>query len=329
MRGGLGHVPRRLGPTAGLALSLLATACAPTAGRIDAERQEAVARDPAALMRIGTAAEQAGDFAGAGAFYRRAADLQPDAAVAQIDVARSLAEQGRTDEAISTLQAAHARDPANPALAATLGRMLVVAHRLAAALTAFREGLSVAPGSPSLLIGQGIALDATGQHRAAQDSYRQALARDPDNVAAQNDLALSLALSGQVQDSIALLRRVLPAAGQADHGTVVGNLALVYGLSGDQQQAEDTALQALTAEDAARNLGVYAALRSGDGDQGAAVAPPAPGGIAGEAGTTGAVAGTTAPAGAPAAGMPPPLAPLPAGPGSALSGTTDGSPAPR
>ena len=324
MRRGRGHLPWRIGTAASLALSLLATACTGAAGSVDAGRQEAVARDPAALTRIGAAAEQAGDFDSAGAFYRRAADLRPDAADAQIAVARSLAEQGRTDEAISTLDAAHSRDPADPALAATLGRMLVMAHRPAAALAAFREGLSVAPGSPSLLIGQGIALDATGQHAAAQASYCQALARDPDNVAAQNDLALSLALSGQVQEGIALLRRLLPASGPADHGTVVGNLALVYGLSGDPRQAEDTALQALTAEDAARNLSVYAALHGSD--QGTVAAPPA--GAAGAVGTTGEIAGTAAPT----EDAPLPLAPVPAVPavpGSALSGTTDGSPAPR
>ena len=311
----------RTGRAVVIALAMPAVACTAGTGPVDAERQAAVARDPAALTRIASAAEQAGDFGSAGLFYRRAADLQPDAADAQVALARLLAEQGRTDEAIGALQAAHARDPANPALAATLGRMLVVAHRPEAALLVFQEGLTAAPGSPSLLIGQGVALDAVGQHAAAQTAYRQVLAKDPDNVPARNDLALSLALSGELQDSIALLQRLLSASDAADHGTVVGNLALVYGVSGDPQQAENAALQALTAEDAARNLSVYAALHGGD--QGTVAAPPA--GAAVALGTTGEIAGTAAPP----VGAPLPLAPVPAVPGSALSGTTDGNPAPR
>lgn len=296
-----------------LALCAMVAACAPAGpqGSVDASRQEAVARDPAALLRIGAAAEQAGDIDSAGAFYRRAADLRPGSAMVQLGLARSLAEQGETGKAIEALQAARAADPSNPALAATLGRMLVLAHRPEAALVVFRDGLAQAPGLPSLLIGQGVALDAVGQHGEAQDSYRQVLAHDPDSVAARNDMALSLALSGRKDESVVLLQRVLPASEGFSRGTVTDNLSLVLGLSDDRSAALAPRAPVLR-----RNLA-----------QGGTIAF-APGSGAGAAGAGEKAPGLPTPLGPNPPVPPPPLAPLEPEPLSPVTPAL-GSAAPR
>ncbi len=245
----------------------------------DAAQQLRVASDPAAMLRIANAAERAGDPASAAAFYQRSADLKP-APAASLGVAQSLAEQGRTEEAVDQLFSAHAQRPADTLVSATLGRMLVVAHRPREALTAFQDGLRVDPRSTSLLTGQGVALDAAGQHAAAQDSYRAALAVTPGSVAAMNDLALSLALSGHADQAASMLQSLHVSADAADRATVSGNLALAYGLQGDRANAEALARQAMPQQDVDANLAFYAALR----DQRAAGAGAAGAGVPGATG---------------------------------------------
>lgn len=257
-----------LAPPLSAALLALA-ACTGGEGLVDAAQQLRVARDPAAMMRIADAAERSGDLASATAFYRRAAELQPGATAPPLGAARSLAAQGRTDEAIDLLRSAHAGLPGDPLVAGTLGRLLVVAHQPQDALAAFQDGLRAAPGTASLLIGQGVAFDALAQHPAAQDSYRAALAAAPDSIPARNDLALSLALSGHADQAVTMLRSLYLVASPADRATVDGNLALAYGLQGDAANAAALARQIMPEQEVDGNLAFYAALR-GQGVAGAA-----------------------------------------------------------
>lgn len=181
-------------------LGLAVTACA-SVGDVDAARQEQVAKDPGALMRIAEAAEKSGDLAGAEAFYRRAGELQPDLSAAQIGDARSLAQQGNIDQALDTLRSAHIRDPASAEVTETLGRLLIVAKRPDEALAVFQDGLRNNPQSSSLLVGQGVALDVSGRHEEAQNAYNAALQINPDSAPARKNLALSKALMGKSQNT--------------------------------------------------------------------------------------------------------------------------------
>jgi Flp pilus assembly protein TadD len=180
------------------AAAVLLAACA---GDPVMQHQQQVAQDPSAMLRIADAAQNSGDTDAAAAFYQRAAELQPDSAVANIGIARSLMEQGQVSEAIDTLRAAKRRNPSNAQLTATLGRLLVATNHPAEGLAAFDEGLQQDPQSVSLLIGRGVALDAIGQHQEAQDSYRKAIQYDPDNSAARQDLVLSQALGGKRREA--------------------------------------------------------------------------------------------------------------------------------
>jgi Flp pilus assembly protein TadD len=177
--------------------SVMAIGLSACAGDPVSQRQQEVAQDPSAMMRIADAADSLGDQEGALAFYRRAADLQPGSVAANIGVARSLAMQGKVDQAIETLRSAKGSNPSDTRLNATLGRLLVVADRPAEGLAAFEEGLAQDPNSLPLLIGQGVALDAMNRHNEAQDSYRKALQLDPTNAAARKNLALSLAIDSK------------------------------------------------------------------------------------------------------------------------------------
>ena len=190
-------------------VALVLAGCARNANP-DALRQERVVNDPAAMLRIADATRDGGDSAGALAFYRRAADLDPASVRAQIGVARALAEQGRIEDAVAALRAAHARLPADAEITGALGRLLFAARRPAEALDTFTEGLRTAPRSTPLLIGRGVALDALSRHAEAQASYLEVLRIDPANVPARKDLQLSQAASTQPAAAPMAERKTLP-----------------------------------------------------------------------------------------------------------------------
>ena len=59
---------------------------------------------------------------------------------------------------------------------------------------------------PYLLQALGVAADLSGDHRKAQEFYRRTIAADPMSDGAANDLALSLALSGDYAQATTVLR---------------------------------------------------------------------------------------------------------------------------
>ncbi len=250
------------------ALALAAAAlcgCVGPQSRIDVAAEQRAATDPAALARIADTAAQAGDAQAAGVFYRRAVTLDPGNIDIQLRYARALTAQGHADDAIEQLARVQAAAPENPRVAATLGKLLVLAHRAGPATAVFRAALRSHPNDASLLVGLGVALDADQNPAAAQETYRRVLAAEPHSTAARNDLALSLALSGHPTEALEqfrLLRADLSASGapQSALATVAGNLALTYGLQGDMHNAAQTAAASLTPADVADNLRFYSAL---------------------------------------------------------------------
>jgi tetratricopeptide (TPR) repeat protein len=179
--------------TGSAAITCLNLAACANSEAFDAAQPAQAMQNPAAMMHVADAAEKSGDNAGASAFYRRAAELQPDSVTAQIGAARTLAQQGRVDEAIDSLRSAQAAAVTDPRISVTLGRLQLAQGRPNDALGTFRDGLKQNPGSVPLLIATGVALDTTGQHAQAQTCYKEAMAIEPDSVAASKNLALSIA----------------------------------------------------------------------------------------------------------------------------------------
>lgn len=245
------------------ALPVALPGCAVDPAAAVAAQQTAVAQDPAALTRIGEKAEQDGDTASAAAFFQKAAasDAAPPGAV--IGHARTLAGAGDMGGAEAALAAGLQRHPGDVALATALGRLQIVAGEPNSAVTTFRSALARSPDDVGLLTGLGVAQDSAGLHAEAQASYHRVLDRVPDNVAAQNDLALSLALTGDLPRSLQILQDLRERGLGSRAPVVAGNLALVYGLLGHEQDAARVNRPAVTASELAENLQTYAALRGG------------------------------------------------------------------
>ena len=215
--------------------------------------------EAATLVRIGDTMRDAGDVVGAIPFYRRAHQIDSLSAEPLVRLAEALQIMGAYDEASRTWRAALVINPNDPALLRGYGYTLIAVNQPQLAIDQLKASLEIADDVRPYN-GLGVAYDMIGDPRAAQMHYRLGLQLMPDNLTILNNLGLSLALSGDFEDSIVLLRRVV--ASQDATARHRQNLALAYGLSGQVELAAQVASEDLGDEAVASNLAYYAILRA-------------------------------------------------------------------
>jgi Flp pilus assembly protein TadD len=213
----------------------------------------------AALMRIGGAASAGGDYSNALSVYRRAAEIEirlPEPFVAIGDTLLSL---GAVNEAIVAYNSALARDSlCLPALHG-LAKAYLQTGRPELALVPINHALAERPNDPKLLVLAGVVADVEGRHAEAQSYYQHGLQTAPSDPALNVDLALSLALSGNSANAIAILQPLAMApSGTAQERQT---LALIYGLDGSVGEAARVARIDLDEAAVEHNLAYYRTLR--------------------------------------------------------------------
>lgn len=212
-----------------------------------------------ALMRIGTAARAGGDLTNALAVFRRAAAIQPTAPAPFVAVGDTLLAMGQVNDAIVAYNSALARDSGDFAAQLGLGRAYLESGRPGLALVPASKALAARPNDPRALVLLGVVKDQAGDHFAAQQVYRRGLGYAPGDPALSVDLALSLALSGDYPNAIAVLQ---PLA-MAPRGTAQErqSLALIYGLQGSVAEAARLGRIDLDEASVEHNLAYYRTLR--------------------------------------------------------------------
>lgn len=179
----------------------------------------------AAQLGLGDAMYQSGDLARAGVLYVQVAAVAPDDPRAMLGQARVALRQRRLDDAEQCY------------------RQLVAAH----------------PESAVAAEGLGTTLDLAGKHAQAQAVYRAALQLHPEVAGLKADLGLSLILAGDVRAGANVL---LDVAGLPDAPPQARqNLALAYGLLGNNEAAKRILVTDMPAESADDNLRFYRELR--------------------------------------------------------------------
>ena len=124
--------------------------------------------------------------------------------------------------------------PDNAEATLGLGRLELETDPVSAA--ALFAGLTARqPSNVAALTDLGIANDLLGHHADAQADYRRALALDPDRSAISVNLGLSLAVSGDPQAAIAILRPLAQSPGASPR--LRQDLAVALALSGDSSEA--------------------------------------------------------------------------------------------
>jgi Flp pilus assembly protein TadD len=153
---------------------------------------------------------------------------------AMVRIAQAQTALGQRDQAAHGFRQALALEPNNTGAALGLGRLELASDPAAAAGVLLR--ISVRDQhNVAVLVDLGIARDLLGQHAEAQHAYRQALAVEPGRTAASVNLALSLALSGDPRQALAILRPIALSPGASPR--VRQDLAVALVLAGEDEEA--------------------------------------------------------------------------------------------
>jgi len=247
-----------------VAMTLLLGGCADTnssnlAAPANEGRASVSSDDHGSLLRMARAMRQAGDLISSIQIYRTVVatkSVTPEILVEYGDV---LLESGSPDDAIDIYSQIDGKSPAR--LSALLGmtRAYINLGEPTKALDFVDKAQLLAPQDARVLVDRGVALDALKRHAEAQQSYRAVLAAAPRHVSARNDLALSLALTGQYDEALAIIAPLGRSASATPR--VRENMALIYGLMGDTDHAAIVSRVDLDEKDTQANLAFLAAVR--------------------------------------------------------------------
>lgn len=195
----------------------------------------AVQVDDAASLKLARTFRAGGDSRSAIPIYQRLVDRKDADPDVQVELGDTLLESGLFDQAIGAYQAVPAGSRAGGEAELGLARVQLALNQPARALAHADRAVQLAPANERVLIGRGVVLDRLGRHPDAQTSYRAALKIEPRSVAARSDLALSLAMTQRYDEALEILEPIARSADATAQDRQ--NLAFVYGLKGDRQEA--------------------------------------------------------------------------------------------
>lgn len=188
-------------PTA--AICALAAACSSPPDPSSKQLSGRMSAD--ARARIAAAAEASGDEDLALSMYAAASAEEPTNSQLQLHYADILVRSGKIGPArdVLTKGLASASDPMQ--IRRGLGALDVLSGRNEQGIAELDKVLTVHPADVRALVDKAVALDLLGKHTEAQQLYSQARAVAPDDPVIANNLALSMALQGQVREARDLL----------------------------------------------------------------------------------------------------------------------------
>lgn len=209
-------------------------------------------------LRLARASRDAGDFPSAINLYRSVLAAKPDDGLT-VELGDTLIQAGLYDDAIDVYESVGKTPDAHFAALLGLARANLALSAPSDALGFAEQAVTAAPQDPRAIIARAVSLDMLGRHAEAQDAYRGVLKTTPRNEAAQNDLALSLIMTHQLSEAAAILGPL--ARSPEAKPEVRQNLALVYGLMGDDQRAAELSRTDLDDATTANNLRFFDYLR--------------------------------------------------------------------
>jgi Flp pilus assembly protein TadD len=256
--------PRRAAPRLGLLFPLLALgACVSEHPEIPEHETKPVVvnKDVAAKVATDIANSEgaAGNPTAAIAFYRKSLQDNPNQPRVEVSFGMALLQTGSPGEAAETFRKVVSRFPQDAGALNGLGIALVQLGKPAAALDPLRKATAAAPDARSFRT-LGVAENLLGQNQQAEADYSRGLALAPDDPGLNNNLGLSMALSGNFDGATAVLRRAASRPNAAPQTRQ--NLALALGLAGRTTEAAQVARVDLDERSVQSNLAYYAVLRA-------------------------------------------------------------------
>lgn len=169
-----------------------------------------------------------------------------------LSYANGLMMTGRNTQALAVMQQVAIAHPSDREVLSALGKAQAAAGQLEKALGTIQRAQT--PDRPDwrLYSAEGAVLDQLGRSSEARSRYRMALQIQPNDPSVLSNLGMSYVLAGDLKTAETYLRQASQQPG-AD-SRVRQNLALVVGLQGRFQEAEQLASQELDPQQAAANL---------------------------------------------------------------------------
>lgn len=214
----------------------------------------------AQLMRMGDTTRKGGDLRAALLLYQQAHRMAPEEKRPLIAFARTTFALGLYKDAVNAYAKAAKTWPKDGAIRRGYGKALIAIGRPGKATEQYVAAIALDEKDTEAMNGLGVTLDLLLEHQEARKNYRAGINIQPDNLSLRNNLAISLALSGTYDEAIGILTIVA-----RDPAAVVRyrlNLALVYGLAGDDAKAAETARLDLNESAVQNNLAYYKKLRA-------------------------------------------------------------------
>ncbi|OJW51455.1 MAG: hypothetical protein BGO67_06840 [Alphaproteobacteria bacterium 41-28] len=181
-------------------------------------------------------ARRRGDVPQAIRDYRDIIKQCPGCEKAYVGLGMSLIDANALVEAKNTFEKAITLFPRSSRVYAGLGLVYILVDQPENAINSFDGALKLNPRNANAYNGYGMALDMIDEHETAQANYRAALELDPTNISYESNLALSMALCGNVHEAIHILERLVRSPNVTPR--IRQNLSLAYGLAGDMKMAK-------------------------------------------------------------------------------------------
>ena len=203
-------------------------------------------------------AKQDGKLLGAAAHLSRLYDETPADRDVIFDLARHMRYIGALTEAEQVLNDGLAIHPEDSLLRLELAKVFIASGRARQAAEILETLRLELPQDPSVLQALGVARDRLGEHDAAKEAYREAMAQGRPSAALLSNTAMSHLLSGDLKEAEMLLRRAIVAPGAS--AQVRQNLALTLSLRGDIQAATQLSAETLPRPLAASAVAAYSKI---------------------------------------------------------------------
>jgi Flp pilus assembly protein TadD len=208
----------------------------------------------ASIPRLGKPVEMmnAGELSAAARKIGEDYARNPKDRQAGLNYATLLRMTGKNEQALAVMRQMAILYPQDREVLASYGKSLAGAGELEQALATIARAQTPDRPDWKLKSAEGAILDQLGRPEEARAAYRDALDANPNEPSVLSNLGMSYLLTRDLKSAETYLRTAISQPG-AD-SRIRQNLALVVGLQGRFQEAENIARQELTAQQAEANI---------------------------------------------------------------------------
>lgn len=161
--------------------------------------------------------------------------------------------EGKTDQSLAVMRKLTIAHPRDRKVLAAYGKALAAAEEFQPALDAIRRAQTPEYPDWKLFSAEAAILDQLGKSDDARVMYRKALDLEPNEPSVLSNLGMSYVLSGDLKTAETYLRSAIDRPGAGSR--VRQNLALVVGLQGRFEEAQQIARQEMSPDQAEANMG--------------------------------------------------------------------------